>query len=644
MRISIYFLMIGSAIPLILSYMLGYVEDSFAVFDALSFSCLLLATFAVSAVFSKWLMFSSVLIITALSSCLLLINHEYFLMYESYISKSTLPLLNDLLYALKHFITGSILVPLLLSVAFIVGLIFVFRKHSADLPKLLSLGVAFTALLLYFGSANIHAQRYEIQRLLLKGDKYDFKFENPVLYFARSFFEFDEAVLKRNAYRNSFSSGIKNEAKFNLPEEFHYKNFKSLIPKYTGYHHAELEREAFKFLPNIGEDYQSDIKLTAPPMNVILIVLESLRSYETISSEKHDSLTPNLNKMAKKGVYFKNFYSTNRVTVKSETAMLCGLLDTQKDAPLSVFHEGLDAQCLPKILASHGYHTQWIHGYTTEFFNRGKFLPSVGVKELYGIESFETDGYDIEQNIGWGVPDTQLFEKALTKLEQGKTPFFAEVLTLTNHQPFDWDYYDIEFPDELAKPSKDVYENYKKGIYYTDYALGQFWEKFQSSDLRENTILVITADHGVPFFPSDMHSGRKQFDTLFKMPLLIIGPEIEAATDNIRSSHLDIAPTILSLLNIREPVSFLGRPLLGNGREETDRPIFLYNMKNYGFLYGDMSCLPVDDMCEVNQQGCFPLDDKTCQAKGGALPVNLETIPAMKSYIDLLMMARYKNF
>ena len=173
--------MIGSAIPLILSYMLGYVEDSFAVFDALSFSCLLLATFAVSAVFSKWLMFSSVLIITALSSCLLLINHEYFLMYESYISKSTLPLLNDLLYALKHFITGSILVPLLLSVAFIVGLIFVFRKHSADLPKLLSLGVAFTALLLYFGSANIHAQRYEIQRLLLKGDKYDFKFDVIIL-------------------------------------------------------------------------------------------------------------------------------------------------------------------------------------------------------------------------------------------------------------------------------------------------------------------------------------------------------------------------------------------------------------------------------------------------------------------------------
>ena len=80
--------------------------------------------------------------------------------------------------------------------------------------------------------------------------------------------------------------------------------------------------------------------------------------------------------------------------------------------------------------------------------------------------------------IGWGTSDEAVFSYALDILEKEDSPFFAEIMTLSNHHPFTWDW-GITIPERLNPQASDVDALFRHGIYYTDYAVGHFWERFQ---------------------------------------------------------------------------------------------------------------------------------------------------------------------
>lgn len=333
---------------------------------------------------------------------------------------------------------------------------------------------------------------------------------------------------------------------------------------------------------------------TAPqprPYNVIILVMESFRASELGSYNPERSISPNFDQLAKSSTLYSRFYANSYQTSRGEMAILCSSMDYITGAPFSESKAPTPGPCMPATLAKNGYSTHWFHGYDTNFFNRKEFLPKVGFEHIHARD--EIKPHARHADIGWGIQDIDVFDYTLSTLEKEQSPFFAEVMSLSNHFPFTWEW-GIPFPREIGNAhSDDLYYNYQRGIHYTDYALGKFLERFNSSPLKDNTILIVTADHGLWVFPEE--SGKQteaslltRTDQYFRLPLLVKMPgQTQGKKDSRIASQLDIAPTVLSLL--REPTqnTFLGHAL---NAPQSESSALMYAGGHYNYRSDHTMC------------------------------------------------------
>ena len=303
--------------------------------------------------------------------------------------------------------------------------------------------------------------------------------------------------------------------------------------------------------------------------NIILVVLESVRAAETGYFGKNQGITPNLDKIAAESIALNNFYSSSNQTVRAEVSLLCGVLDFSTGAPFSVRAMDLNIRCLPKILADKGFETMWFHGNEATFFDRASFFKDIGFQHLYDETVINEEVPGLEK-LGWGIPDKDLFTFAAKKLEQTKEPFFAEILTVTNHYPFDYGL--PETGAELAENS-DVYNDYLKAIHYTDAALGEFWHWFENSRFKDNTAVFIVTDHGLLVMSAQQkkQSVYYKHEMQFKVPFVAYIPGFVGEVDKDQvASQVDFPATVLDLLGISEK----GAYFMGGGIFDTHKQNF----------------------------------------------------------------------
>lgn len=602
-----------SIAPTLLWSLLNKDVSSFGLIDSLSLSFFIATTAAVLLRFSR--------ITSALFLCIsglfftlfTYISFEYFTFYGGYISTETILLFKDLMTASGQFVTPSAAL-LLLPVGALTYLLVKVISHAqiSHTATYKSASVFATCLL---ATAFSHAKYDSITLRPDQPKKLELESQNPVLFFARSS-EIWRAINKGDAeqieHHNflTLANGLKKGIDLELPEKYAVTNYQDLLVEYPNYHSANQLKAPLTNIP------ETDAQRHNQQKNVIMIVLESVRAYETGLFDPEYSITPNLDAIAKQGISLPNFYASNRQTVKAEQALLCSATDYMGEAPYAVKHGVFNGNCLPKILSENGYDTYWFHGYTKDFFNRKQYHKSIGFENIYAKEEFESDGYDSSNDIGWGVPDTILFDTVFDKLEQmdqSNKPFFTEILTLTNHQPFDWNYGELNIQSNRHDEGQEKYKNYQRGIHYTDKALGQFWKKFKQSKFAKNTIVIITADHGVPYYPSEEMAAVDKREILFRIPFVMIDPDApQPATITTQLSQLDVAPTVLSMLDIRSTNAFIGRPFYGNSATQSDRPILLLSSNGISVRYGQLSCNPVGEMCLEGDDSCRQVGTMQC--------------------------------
>jgi phosphoglycerol transferase MdoB-like AlkP superfamily enzyme len=333
--------------------------------------------------------------------------------------------------------------------------------------------------------------------------------------------------------------------------------------------------------------------------NVIILNLESFRANEVGSyNPEKIHLTPNFDKLANESTLYKNMYANSYQTPRGELAILCSMMDFISGAPFSESAYKSPTECLPHILSSKGYATHWFHGYNTEFFNRKMFLPKIGIQSIHDKSEIEKKA--IHKPIGWGVADIDTFTYTVSVLEKETKPFIAEVMSLSNHYPFNWDW-GVSIPDKIKiKEGESIYDAYQRGIYYTDFALGIFLDKFKKSKLHENTILIVTADHGLWLSPESdnaitVESLIKKIDQYFRIPLLIHLPDQRTPfVKNKVATQFDIAPTILELLNIDYSTAFLGNSLLS--AKTNNSVALMYGAGTYHYRKNNTLCYNVDNI------------------------------------------------
>lgn len=305
------------------------------------------------------------------------------------------------------------------------------------------------------------------------------------------------------------------------------------------------------------------------PKNLVIILEESLGA-QFVGTLGGLPLTPEFDKLARKGWLFEQLYATGTRSVRGIEAVISGFTPTPARAVVKLDKSQTGFFTLAQLLRERGYHTQFIYGGESHFDNMASFFLGNGFEHIVDQRDFEAPAFEG----AWGVSDEDLLVRAHQEFEQlhrqGK-PFFSLVFSSSNHDPF-------EFPDnriELYEQPKQTRNNAAK---YADYALGRFFELAQQSDCWQDTLFLVVADHDSRTYGPELVPVAH-----FRVPALLLGEGIAPRRDERLVSQIDLPPTLLSLMGIDSDNPMLGRDLT---QASPNRALMQFD-KNFALLRDD---------------------------------------------------------
>jgi len=283
-------------------------------------------------------------------------------------------------------------------------------------------------------------------------------------------------------------------------------------------------------------------------MNVVLISVESLSGnfMEAFGNKQH--ITPQLDSLAQYSLFFTNLYAAGTRTVRGLEALSLAIPPSAGQSIVKR-EQNSNMFSLGSVFQSKGYATDYIYGGYGYFDNMNAFFGNNGYTV---VDRTALSPSDIHYSNIWGVADEDLFTLATRQLDQhyaaGK-PFFAHVMTVSNHRPY-------TYPDGRIDISPAT-QSREGAVKYTDYAIGKFLKDAQHKPWFNNTIFVIVADHCAS------SAGSVELPvTGYHIPMLIYSPaNIQPKKIEQLTSQIDVAPTILGLLKFHYKSKFLGQDI-----------------------------------------------------------------------------------
>ena len=305
--------------------------------------------------------------------------------------------------------------------------------------------------------------------------------------------------------------------------------------------------------------YQKSGFTVEKPMNLVIILEESMGA-EYVHCLGGLPLTPNMDKLAAQGILFKNLYCTGTRTIRGIEAIVAGILPTPAE---SVLKSGLAGKTftIAEVLKSRGSTTAFFYGGKSTFDNMRACFRSNGFDTIYDQDDFKNPVFTGT----WGVSDEDLFAKAHEVFKShGEKPFFALMLTTSNHDPF-------EFPDGRIKLYEQPKATRNNNVKYADFALGKFFEMARKEAYFNNTVFLIIADHSTRLRGQDLIPVEK-----FHIPGIIIAPHLKPRFFEKIASQIDMTPTLLDIMGISTELPMIGRPLLSLPEQEPGRAVMQY--------------------------------------------------------------------
>ncbi len=301
--------------------------------------------------------------------------------------------------------------------------------------------------------------------------------------------------------------------------------------------------------------------------NIVFILLESWSAYyiDAFNGKKTDfgaELTPNFNKLAKKGIKYMHHYSPERRSISAIQAILLGIPPMDNIPRLGFGLETIAGSGnLASALYNDGYDTIFIQSSKRNSFYLDVIAKSVGFKEYYGMEDLDDilDYPDKKASqFGWDYETYMKLYDALKNKGKDK-PFFAFLFTGTTHVPYaEPNSINVKFPHNTSNEN-----GFKNTLIYADWSLGEFMKKMEQEDFYKDTIFIFTADHVLGRFENT------EFPEDYHVPLLIYAPAFEEAKEvYYTTNHVDLPATILDLAGIYNNKSlYVGDSIFCNDNE-----------------------------------------------------------------------------
>lgn len=310
--------------------------------------------------------------------------------------------------------------------------------------------------------------------------------------------------------------------------------------------------------------------LTTTRPNVILIITESYTANVIESLGGKPGIAPNLTALSREGILFDHFYSGGDRTDKG----LVSILSAYPAPPRrSIIMYDNKVQKLPHLSLSMqrlGYHTSFVYGGDADFANFRSYLSHGKFQHITTVDDFPE-----EQNTSkWGVHDEFLFDQAIAEADTASQPFFQTILTLSSHEPFD-------VPMKPIVPGDDSEAKFLNSCHYTDKCIGDFIAEAKTKPWWNNTLIIITADHG------HRHPGNIDLKNpkRFYIPMLWLGGAVASDTViHTMGGHTDIANTLLGQLDKPSDDFTFSKNLLDPAA--SDFAVYIFN-NGYAYLRND---------------------------------------------------------
>lgn len=299
--------------------------------------------------------------------------------------------------------------------------------------------------------------------------------------------------------------------------------------------------------------------------NIVFILLESTRAdvIGAYSSDASISKTPFLDSLAKDAWIFETAYTTIPHTSKALVGIYCGTFPKFGTNSFESTEAAYPLNCLPKILGKASYATAHFQTAPGSFEGRSQFLINAGIQHAVVQENLNPEN---QEKYGYlGLDDRLLVSPMLnwmTRQRDEKRPFFASMLTVLTHHPY--------VSPGAVKPIQDATsakEGYLRAVEYTDNLLQELFSGMRDRGLLDDTIVVITGDHGEAFGEHGQlaHNGVA-YEEGMRVPLIVYAPNLLTTSRRVSGlrQHIDIMPSLLTLLGIKTDGLLPGKDLFSD--------------------------------------------------------------------------------
>lgn len=331
--------------------------------------------------------------------------------------------------------------------------------------------------------------------------------------------------------------------------------------------------------------------------NVIFICIESLSAEYLNSLGGNLNITPTLDSLSNKSLFFTNLYATGTRTVRGMEAITLSIPPTpgrsivKRDKNQGLFTIG-------EIFKQKGYTSSFFYGGDGYFDNMNNYFGGNGFNIVDRGRGFLLDSNvntkrtninddEVTFENAWGVCDEDIYSKVLKEADAAflkEEPFFNFIMTTSNHRPFTYPEGKIDIPSGTGRDG---------GIKYTDYAINNFLKQAKTKPWYNNTVFVIMADHCAS------SAGRWNLNIdKYRIPAMIFNLENQSPQKIEKlSSQIDMFPTLFALLNWDYTSNLFGLDIMKMTKK--DERAFIGNYRNLGLLK-DRQLMVLSDQKVVN--------------------------------------------
>ncbi|MDH3223299.1 MAG: sulfatase, partial [Gemmatimonadota bacterium] len=342
--------------------------------------------------------------------------------------------------------------------------------------------------------------------------------------------------------------------------------------------------------PSVRRDVEPETSVSpAKKWNVALIVVESLRNDQLVTFGGKRTVMEVVDELAQRSSRFINHRTQASHSDYADIAILSSHFPLRDP----IYHIYPEDPAYPRIrvydaLKDAGYHVGIFSSQNESWGGMINYLESPSIDRLVHSENYDGPTYVPRGDAGFArfvkgskrsgkIDDRYTIDEAISwtrSLPDG--PFFFYMNLQNSHFPYERpaDFppkfgsgsvdFPIRFNDFPADSADAVIDLYSNALAYVDSQIDRLLKALQASGQLDSTVIIVTGDTGQAFYEHGFAAhGGPLFDEVMKVPLIISTPGGGPVEDNRPSQHIDIAPTILSLLGLPPHPGHQGRSLAG---------------------------------------------------------------------------------